>query len=64
MSISTYAVDEIVLRFILGKKILDVGCGLGRWGHLIRVHMLASGIEPLIIGVDIEEEYIRISKNI
>jgi 2-polyprenyl-3-methyl-5-hydroxy-6-metoxy-1,4-benzoquinol methylase len=55
---STSALDEVVLNFVLGRKILDVGCGLGRWGHLIRVHLQIKGIEPEIIGIDMRKEWL------
>jgi len=59
MSTTTYALDEVVLNFVTGGKILDVGCGLGRWGHLIRVHLQVEEIESEIIGIDIEKNYLR-----
>lgn len=59
MSITTYALDEVVLNFVTSGEILDVGCGLGRWGHLIRIHLQIKGIEPEIIGIDIEKEHLH-----
>ncbi len=51
--------DPIVLSFIEGDSILDVACGMGRWGYLCRANFwnTKSGSgdkEPaLLIGVDI-----------
>jgi cyclopropane fatty-acyl-phospholipid synthase-like methyltransferase len=26
--------DAVISRLIRGKKILDIGCGLGKWGQI------------------------------
>jgi ubiquinone/menaquinone biosynthesis C-methylase UbiE len=60
MSTTTYSLDEVVLNFVAGQRVLDVGCGLGRWGHLIRVHsQTKSSIPVIIIGIDIERNYLK-----
>jgi len=36
MSSSPAFLDPVVLPLVRGKTVLDVGCGLGRWGALLR----------------------------
>ena len=35
MGSSPTFLDPVVIRFVQGPKILDVGCGFGRWGGLL-----------------------------
>lgn len=55
---SIFALDEVVLDFVKGLKVLDVGCGGGKWGHLIKVHSIFLSVkEPKIVGTDISSAY-------
>lgn len=73
MSSSTFALDEVVLGFVKEGKVLDIGCGLGKWGHLIKIHScisftiwghLVNFKEPEIIGIDISLEYLHRARHI
>lgn len=47
MSSSPSYLDPIILRLIVGKTVLDVGCGYGKWGSLIKTNFWESGLaEP------------------
>jgi len=61
MGSSPCYLDPIVVPLIRGDTVLDVACGLGRWGNLIRTNYWEAGIErPLIDGFDAFEPNIRI----
>jgi len=55
---SPLTLDPIVLPLIVGHSILDVACGLGRWGYLLRTNFWCTrhggdSEEPQVIGVDL-----------
>jgi 2-polyprenyl-3-methyl-5-hydroxy-6-metoxy-1,4-benzoquinol methylase len=54
MSSSPSYLDPIVLPLLAGGSVLDVGCGVGRWGHLIRANYWEAGLTepPPVDGVD------------
>ncbi len=54
MSSSPLYLDPVVVPLVTGKTVLDVGCGLGRWGNLIQNNYWEAQLEkpPLIDGVD------------
>lgn len=54
MSSSPSYLDPIILPLIAGKTVLDVGCGYGRWGHLIQSNFWEAGLvsPPQIDGFD------------
>jgi SAM-dependent methyltransferase len=48
-------VDENwVLFHIVGENVLDCGCGIGRWGYLIKKAMP----EKFVVGIDIDKKYL------
>ena len=54
MSSSPSYLDPIILSRIVGDTVLDVGCGLGRWGSLIESNFWEAGLAkpPQIDGFD------------
>lgn len=54
MSSSASYLDPVVLPLIVGASVLDVGCGYGRWGHLLRSNFWESGLAapPTVDGID------------
>ncbi len=61
MSSSPLCLDPIVVPLITGETVLDVGCGLGRWGNLIQANYWEAGLEkpPLVDGLDAFEENVK-----
>jgi 2-polyprenyl-3-methyl-5-hydroxy-6-metoxy-1,4-benzoquinol methylase len=54
MSSSPTFLDPIVIRLLLGDSVLDVGCGYGRWGSLIRSNFWEASLAapPTVDGID------------
>ncbi|OGW85963.1 MAG: hypothetical protein A3C35_07285 [Omnitrophica bacterium RIFCSPHIGHO2_02_FULL_46_11] len=54
MSSSPTYLDPIVIPLVRGESILDVGCGYGRWGHLIQTNFWEFGLTkpPQVDGFD------------
>ena len=53
MSTSPLCFDQYVISNVDGDRYLDVGCGLGKWGGLLKKYkMNPSGRDSLIVGVD------------
>ena len=57
MGSSPAVLDPVVLPLIRGSKILDVACGWGRWGALMRSNYFEWGLTdlPEVTGVDGDE---------
>ena len=54
MSSSATFLDPVVVPLIIGETVLDVGCGYGRWGGLIRSNFWEAGLAtpPFVDGLD------------
>jgi SAM-dependent methyltransferase len=54
MSSSWSYLDPVVLPLVVGESVLDVGCGLGRWGVLIETNFWEANLDgpPAVDGVD------------
>ena len=65
---SPLTLDSLVLPLVEGKKILDIGCGKGKWGFLLRTNWWCtkngSGYEEpeLLIGIDLFTPFLRKAK--
>jgi SAM-dependent methyltransferase len=58
MSTSPLAFDALVVNNVLGSSFLDVGCGHGKWGHLLKTYRWSQG-PSRVAGVDLFEPHIR-----
>jgi hypothetical protein len=54
MGSSPAFLDPVVIPLVRGPSILDLGCGWGRWGCLLRSNYFEFGLEefPQITGID------------
>lgn len=54
MSSSPTYLDPVVIPLITGNSLLDVGCGYGRWGNLVRSNFWEAGLTtpPIVDGLD------------
>lgn len=54
MSSSPTFLDPVVIPMIRGETVLDVACGYGRWGNLIRTNFWEAGLKtpPAVDGFD------------
>lgn len=50
--------ESTILSMLIGNSILDCGCGIGRWGYLLRNN------PKIIIGFDITESYLMKAKTV
>jgi SAM-dependent methyltransferase len=54
MSTSPLAFDPLVVQNVLGTSFLDVGCGYGKWGFLLKTYRQGA-----VTGVDLFEPHLR-----
>jgi SAM-dependent methyltransferase len=59
MSTSPLSFDGLVVHNVLGNSFLDVGCGDGKWGYLLKKYRRSPGSEPTVTGIDLFEPHIR-----
>ena len=61
MGSSPSFLDPVVLPLIRGKHILDVACGFGRWGCLMRTNFFEWGLNefPIVDGIDGDKECVE-----
>lgn len=54
MSSSPSFLDPVVLPLVRGETVLDVACGYGRWGCLLRTNYFEAGLAkpPVVDGLD------------
>ena len=56
MATSPLEFDPYVIPLVRGSRILDLGCGYGHWGHLLKTHYTARKQPPVpvaVTGVDL-----------
>jgi 2-polyprenyl-3-methyl-5-hydroxy-6-metoxy-1,4-benzoquinol methylase len=53
--------DPVILPLITGRSVLDIGCGMGRWGALIETNYWEAGLEaaPVVDGCDAFEPNVQ-----
>ena len=72
---SILALDEVVVEFVEGRRVLDVACGRGKWGHLVRIYRdwprrgksirCSSALDSIkIVGVDLSRQELSEVRNI
>ncbi|NJK90802.1 MAG: class I SAM-dependent methyltransferase [Blastochloris sp.] len=66
MGSSPSFLDAAILPLIRGTRILDIGCGWGRWGCLLRTNYFEWGINnfPLVTGMDGDESCVNACKQL
>lgn len=57
MGYSPLELDPVVLPLVAGRTVLDLGCGFGHWGHLLRTHYHSDdpALRARVTGVDIHD---------
>ena len=59
MSTSPLAFDALVVNNVVGDRILDVGCGHGKWGYLLKKYADPKKGRRHVVGVDRFEPHVR-----
>jgi SAM-dependent methyltransferase len=64
MSSSPSYLDPVVLHLLAGESVLDVGCGYGRWCHLIQTNSWEAGLAtpPAVDGFDAFEPNVELCR--
>jgi len=55
-------VEKVISKGLHRKVLIDLGCGFGRWGHIIRSSVDEGGHEVGMIGCDIFRPYLKATK--
>lgn len=68
MSTSPLELDPLVIDEVRGTTILDVGCGYGKWGFLVKKYFWSTTdgkpeIEPFVVGLDLFHNSLRRLRN-
>lgn len=66
MGSSPAFLDPVVLPLVRGSRILDVGCGFGRWGCLLRSNYFEWGLTtfPEVVGLDGDEKCCQCARSL
>ncbi|MEX2175669.1 MAG: class I SAM-dependent methyltransferase [Pirellulaceae bacterium] len=59
MSTSPLTFDALVVPNLLGSNFLDVGCGHGKWGYLLKTYRWSNEEPVSITGIDLFEPHIE-----
>jgi ubiquinone/menaquinone biosynthesis C-methylase UbiE len=58
MSTSPLSFDPFVINNLLGSDFLDVGCGHGKWGFLLKSYRWSANRSPTVTGIDLYEPHV------
>lgn len=59
MSTSPLAFDPFVVQNLEGSSFLDVGCGHGKWGFLLKKYRWSKAAPVEVTGIDLFEPHVR-----
>ena len=59
MSTSPLAFDPLVVQNLEGSSFLDVGCGHGKWGYLLKKYRWTESEPVEVVGIDLFEPHLR-----
>jgi ubiquinone/menaquinone biosynthesis C-methylase UbiE len=59
MSTSPLSFDPVVINNVVGSSFLDVGCGHGKWGYLLKTYRWSNDAPVTVTGIDLFEPHIR-----
>ena len=59
MSTSPLIFDPYVLNNVQGTRFLDVGCGHGKWGYLLKKYADPPTVERYVAGVDLFDPHVE-----
>lgn len=65
MAVGTFGAEEVVLNFVKGRRVLDIGCGKGKYGYLVKMYLETFyGISPEVVGLDVSQNILKDVKEI